>query len=593
MPEFHSNSHVTMMLGYVPTEAGSDQLYDEHVTEHPFTFGTKGLATLNALVADPDDPPRAIFLTGDAGHGKTYMCRRVLVETLGLSETEAFAAISTVDGPGRSDGMHDLGLLPSGNHLRIVKDLSDLDIPTGARVIASALEAAGRTTVICANEGRLRVALTQDGVSIFASSRQAVQDALASGSIRRGDVAVLDLNKQAMTAEANDLAAKLLDRWASDGRRWQSCGRCPAAPRCPILANRKLLGDSPGAAQRRNVLSRLVRFAETAGVVVTFRDLVATIALALTGGASCEFVQGAHRSDRWAAEYMFFERLFGCGLEDDVLKKMRLVRFLATVDPGHVAIRAADDALVIETEEAGSPLRPFWPVDPEALSVAVYSSTAAGRLAADEQELLRFLRRAAVFEVADSAEVTPRLGFQFAEAFAAAARGLEPAETVRLRNSLLSGLEVIQGLRRPQAGNQFMVVDPAFGTTGIARVIARTFSSTQVRVCSVRSQWDAAGLGEVAESVDWLDRRVVVVIGDGSESYLDLGLVDFEFLMRADQGLALSAFFEGTVRRLRAGLARVADETATSGRLIRVAMEGEVKGVEIDVDGRLVLGSGA
>ena len=110
-------------------------------------------------------------------------------------------------------------------------------------------------------------------------------------------------------------------------------------------------------------------------------------------------------------------------------------------------------------------------------------------------------------------------------------------------------------------------------------------------VRSVAETWQATTGGDVADAVDWVDRRVILAIGEGGHQ-VEIGLVEFEFLMRASRGMAVSGFFEGTVRRLRASLARIADEPITGDAVIRVAMDGDVREVVIDVDGRLVSGEG-
>jgi hypothetical protein len=586
------NNHVTAMARYVPTGAASDQLYDEHVAEHPFALETQSLKTLSEMLAEAHAPPTVIFLTGDAGHGKTYMCRRVLTSVLGISTSDAFEWISGVGGPCRADGSADFGRLPSGNQLRIVKDLSDFDIESGRAVLSAALGAADRTTIVCANEGRLRVALLHQKDDHFEAARAGVNRALADGTTRSGALAVLDLNKQAVAGAPNNLVHRVLEAWAGDGRRWRACGTCTCAPTCPIRANRMLLGDDAGSEKRRSAFSSVIRLAEAAGTVVTVRDMIATVALALTGGITCSEVHKKQNARYgWQAQHMFFEVLFGHGLRREVRRQMRLIHFLSTVDPGRVALRAVDDDLVVRAEGDGSPVYAFWPVDPVTLDRAARSAKEAARLAEDERTLVRFLRRAAVFDVEDPSAIAERMGFQFAREFTVVAQGQDPSETVDVRNRLLAGLEVIQGLRRPASGNRFMIVDPAFGSNGVARVIARAFSSTEVSVRSASETWQAATSVDIADAVDWVDRRVILAIGrDGHQ--VAIGLVEFEFLMRASRGMAVSGFFEGTVRRLRAGLARIADGATAEDAVIRVAMDGDVREVLIDVDGRLVSGEG-
>ena len=68
-----------------------------------------------------------VILTGDAGHGKTHLCAKVL-EHFGLPADNVAATLLT-----RCDGAHNLVELPSGRPLRMIKDLSELAPPRARR----------------------------------------------------------------------------------------------------------------------------------------------------------------------------------------------------------------------------------------------------------------------------------------------------------------------------------------------------------------------------------------------------------------------------------------------------------------------------
>ena len=59
--------------------------------------------------------------------------------------------------------------------------------------------------------------------------------------------------------------------------------------------------------------------------------------------------------------------------------------------------------------------------------------------------------------------------------------------------------------------------------------------------------------------MDWLERRVrlTAALPEGAH-HLDLDLHDFEYVMRANQGLSAPVFFEAENRRLLAALAPLA-----------------------------------
>ncbi|MFU8805893.1 MAG: hypothetical protein ACNA8W_18920, partial [Bradymonadaceae bacterium] len=90
---------------------------------------------------------RLIVLTGDAGHGKTHLCGRLLADLKGIDEASAKEVLEE-----KARGEHDLAELPDGRALRMVKDLSEFEPEPAGRVLADALERTGTVTVVCANK---------------------------------------------------------------------------------------------------------------------------------------------------------------------------------------------------------------------------------------------------------------------------------------------------------------------------------------------------------------------------------------------------------------------------------------------------------
>ena len=158
--EFQINNHVSNLNRFLPFDADFDQLYEEHVDEESVVLPTRALETACRLV---NDGVRLLLLTGDAGHGKTHICRRLLENTLDVDRGAAFAVIRPRDdGTTVSDGTVDLGRTQAGNQLRIIRDLSEMPEAAAAHALADALASPTRTTVCCANEGRLRVVVQMD-----------------------------------------------------------------------------------------------------------------------------------------------------------------------------------------------------------------------------------------------------------------------------------------------------------------------------------------------------------------------------------------------------------------------------------------------
>jgi hypothetical protein len=419
----------------------------------------------------------------------------------------------------------------------------------------------------------------------------AVDRALADGVVRAGQIAVVDLNRQAVAAEPAGLVDSLLDSWSADGRRWKACAGCAAEAWCSIRENRRLLGEDAASSARRANVASLVRLAELGGTTVTVRELLATTALAITGGLSCSDVRKRAGRKHWQSRYLFFEAIFGAERQARDIGLLRLLTQLSLLDAGSVASRAVDDRLI--ADEGSSDNQSFEPVDRAQLAQSPHSTNEAQRIAAAQRRLVEHLRRRDTFEVdAGIGELGRRCGLRFVSEFLTAARGFDnPADEVGTRDGLLIGLEAVQGLRRRSLDGVFVVIDPAFRAAGTALVVARRIDLVEVHVRSLRATWcddPDPTMGEVANFVDWLDRRVVVEFGlaEARPYRIELDLIEFEFLMRSAEGFADGGFFDATARRLRAALTRLA-AGPRSGSRIDVVVGGEIRGLTIDVDGRI------
>src|SRR5690349_12933280 len=84
------NQHVARLRGFQPFQTDSAELVYEHTDPTERHFETASLNFLADLVERPE--VRLVVLTGDAGHGKTSICARLL-ERLGRGPEDALGAI--------------------------------------------------------------------------------------------------------------------------------------------------------------------------------------------------------------------------------------------------------------------------------------------------------------------------------------------------------------------------------------------------------------------------------------------------------------------------------------------------------------------
>ncbi|HEY4346869.1 MAG TPA: hypothetical protein VGM80_04710 [Gaiellaceae bacterium] len=574
---FNVNPHVNRLRGYLPFDSTHQNLFQEYVDQrNAVSIPT---VALDYLVGELDaDHHGLVVLTGDAGHGKTHLCAKVL-EHFGLPAAEIAPTLLT-----RCDGSYDLVDLPSGRALRIVKDLSELaPLSRAVGVVSAALEQREHVLVVCANEGRLRDAVSLD--SRLWPVVEALELGLTEGRVHHEGVTVLNLNFQSVAGRPRSLVDALLRDWAVDARRWRrACDGCEAKSACPIFENHRLLSAGAIGAARREGLETLMRMAEQIGAVVTIREMLTLVAYALTGGLDCASVHRRSGKDDWQHAFLFHENIFGERLTTTQRGSVRSLRQLRLLDPGGVSVRRVDEALLPDTSDDLG-----WFVPPQADDPAAPTTKRqARRRADDERSVVRFLRRRDYFnQLTGEAPLAERAGLRFFEDFERVLDGLvtTTSDYRRIRDQLLEGLEAVQGLRRGGGSAHFFVVDPAFAGTGDASLVARRIANARVRLVSQSGWWrERAGASpELPQAVDWTDRRICLVFEDGEEAVVvQLDLLQAEFVMRSAEGLNARAFFSADVRRINAQIASLVSADAADDE-IHVIYEGGARRLVIDV----------
>jgi hypothetical protein len=579
--DFRVNRHVERMQRYIPLDAGADQLVHELVdVEEAVDLETVADHALLDGVQTPS--MRIVLLTGDAGHGKTRLCCQLL-ERLGYGKREAADAIRD-----RSDGTEDLAAVQGGRALRVVKDLSDFDPEDGAEIVVQALETSERVTVICGNEGRLRDVVSRRpeelGVLLLRLEQGLRGDAASSEGIL-----VVNLNFQSVAAQGDSLVEGLLRRWVGDGRNWSACTTCRARGLCPIYENRRLLTEEDDAAHRAVRWAELLRIAERTGVVITIRELLVTVAFAITSGLRCQDVHERVEQkpvDRtWQWEHVFFQALFErIRLLEETSPGLRVPPAMRRLDPGHFADRRIDESLSV-TASDGS----FRPLDPTGDVIGVdWRDVSPARARAEQLTLIRFLRRRAFFEDPEPG-AAGRAGLRFGDQFGQAVGQEDPNALREIRDRIVRGLAAAQGLtntrERPSA---LPVVEPALATrNGGVAILDRDIRLADVKVMAQSTAWGLI-LGrqpELVGQVDWLERSVAVLIEN--HDVIELDLRAFELVCAAGEGLDLPSADPGVARRLLLQLAALAGNSADS-EPIAIVEPGRRWKIDLDIGDQLI-----
>ena len=87
------NSHVDRLHRYLPFSPIMDQVFEEYTSSaDSLNLETKAH---DYLLTSVRSKARLVILTGDAGHGKTHLCRRLIENHLGYSEQDARRLINS------------------------------------------------------------------------------------------------------------------------------------------------------------------------------------------------------------------------------------------------------------------------------------------------------------------------------------------------------------------------------------------------------------------------------------------------------------------------------------------------------------------
>ncbi|MEQ9075568.1 MAG: hypothetical protein RLP09_17055 [Sandaracinaceae bacterium] len=379
--------------------------------------------------------PSVVVLTGDAGDGKTQFCAK-LADSLG----------------------HVGPLMPVTpvNHWVIIKDASEIPEADLVEILQGASHDSGRRILVAINEGRLRrlargaLSKRQDLVErvIRPSLETWLSEADAAGleeAMRAHRWLVLNFRHRFHVRAATPA---LLDAWTR-AELWEdgaACGSCSARETCPILANvTDLRAEKP-----RAMLCDALASVHFSGQRLPLRRLQAVVALACTGGLSCEKLAENELGAMERLRYRYYDVLFA---REAVAQPIRvepelLCRSLAPLDPGRMARRDVDREIALaaigESEATSQALPPLERAALEEVRATGRSgdeeaTSVSGKLAL----LTRHLRRLLAFSRADDSADWQR-ALRLLEGFA------RDGDDTALLEGLTQGLN---GLHR-QGGNK-------------------------------------------------------------------------------------------------------------------------------------------
>ena len=332
MPPVQVNPFIPYLNRYTTASPDHEAAFDEFITQAPPPSGkplrleTRTEVFLRDLLRRKHPP--SVILTGNAGDGKTYLCRRIVETFTGQPVTDW---ADHLDWPIERDGLT----------LRVVKDLSEVSEEKGAELLwelaLDQLEEQPQFVfLIAANEGRLRAVLQRERLDEL---YQQVDGQLREGPDLASDrLIVLNLNQATTSTYVPQALA-----WLTAPVHWQACGACPARAACPIHFNAERLRDGHVAGR----VQRLYQILEHLGLHVTIRDMLIHLAYTLTGGLGCEAVQARSRRLGWEAHrHVYYENVWGQAADEAFRRKAVVIRHLRGLNVGESSIFEIDDFII-------------------------------------------------------------------------------------------------------------------------------------------------------------------------------------------------------------------------------------------------------
>lgn len=274
----HTNGFVSFLRHYGPIPAG-DNMYDELIQAEIERHGIIspihiGPACLQQVQDNFESPaPRNVILTGTAGDGKTYHCRRVWTHFGGDSEQwKAGEKIVSIPLP------------VSGKTLTIVKDLSELTLNEKESVLADLANAVlggddSGVYLVAANDGQL-LASWRDWSDKHGEEEHRVFKTLEDMLVeeRTADEALnLDLYNLSRL-DASEHFQELVEQIVEHAQ-WAQCQGCEllahdGSTTCPIRINRERLRGGVEQLIFRQRLGELMKLARANRMHIPIRDLL-------------------------------------------------------------------------------------------------------------------------------------------------------------------------------------------------------------------------------------------------------------------------------------------------------------------------------
>jgi hypothetical protein len=320
-----------------------DKIFDEYISVNEkfnINIPTKVESYLKTVF--DSDCRTSIILTGNAGDGKTRLCRQIhdLYASSPLSSWTKQIVTLPINGD---------------RSLCLVKDLSELPDQIVEQVLSDLQDQLSRKLprtvyLIAANEGKLTKFLATD--KKLKSLYDHVTDRLQDQGVNDEKFQIINLNNVCTSTFVRPALKLMLEE-----DKWEDCFKCENRENCIIYYNRNRL-LIPNVQKRLELLYKLLDYTQ---IHVTIRDLLIHLAHVITGGLSCRDIHNkVNTSQEQLRNHVYYENCWGRTLTEDLRDKIEVIKHFSKFDAGNYSYYPLDDYILNGETAEGDLLTTYY-----------------------------------------------------------------------------------------------------------------------------------------------------------------------------------------------------------------------------------------
>lgn len=323
------NSFVSYLDQFNVQSPNHSKIYDEYsdsTSKYNFKINTQIEEYLLHIFKNS---PKSVIMTGNAGDGKTRLCRTVY-ESILNERLIQWPESGIVDVP------YEKGTI------RIVKDLSELKedvIYHELSQLQSYVQQQHSEKVyylIAANEGKLTKFLSQED-SLKELYHQISNRFLSN---KNNDDNLYLVNLQDVTSSL--YASRILNEWNKE-EYWADCQACTKQKQCTIYFNHRKLSNE--LIQKRCV--EQYQLLDSLGIHITMREILIHLSYVITGGLTCsDILKSTYKQIDELASHVYYENFYGLKMSVTNSGELSAIHHLKPHDPGVFSISMIDDFIL-------------------------------------------------------------------------------------------------------------------------------------------------------------------------------------------------------------------------------------------------------